>query len=50
MSTVNWYHDGVITVNPTVNGYCNTTSAVDAVIFKLASGTLDGVIKLYGVT
>ena len=33
-----------------VAGYCNTTSAVDAVIFKLASGTLDGVIKLYGVT
>ena len=50
MSTVNWYHDGVITVNPTVNGYCNTTSAVDAVIFKMASGNFDGVIKLYGVT
>ena len=32
-------------------GYGNTTSAVDAVQFKLSSGTMDsGVIKLYGVS
>ena len=30
-------------------GYANTTSAVDAVQFKMDSGTFDGVIKLYGV-
>ena len=31
-------------------GYANTTSAVDAVDFKFASGNIDsGVIKLYGV-
>ena len=47
-STVNWYHDADITVNPYVAGYCNTTSAVNAVQFKMASGNIDGVIKLYG--
>jgi hypothetical protein len=32
-------------------GYFNTTSAVDAVQFKMASGNIDsGVIKLYGVS
>ena len=31
-------------------GYANTTSAIDAVDFKFASGNIDsGVIKLYGV-
>ena len=31
-------------------GYGNTTSAVDAVQFKMASGNIDGTIKLYGVS
>ena len=32
-------------------GYCNTTSAVDAVDFAISSGTIDsGVIKMYGIT
>jgi len=32
-------------------GYCNTTSAIDAVQFKFESGNIDsGTIKLYGVT
>ena len=31
-------------------GYCNTTSAVDAVRFQMSSGNIDdGIIKLYGV-
>jgi len=30
-------------------GYGNTTSAVDAVQFKMLSGTFDGTIKMYGV-
>tara|TARA_R100000234_G_scaffold118998_1_gene100788 strand:- start:583 stop:1182 length:600 start_codon:yes stop_codon:yes gene_type:complete len=50
MSTVNWYHDGDITVNPSVGGYCNTTSAVNAVQFKMSSGNIDGTIKMYGVS
>ena len=34
-----------------VAGYFNTTSAVDAVQFKMSSGNIDsGVIKLYGVS
>ena len=49
-STVNWYHDADITVNPYVAGYCNTTSAVNAVQFKMARGNIDGVIKLYGIS
>jgi len=32
------------------NGYCNTTSAVNAVRFKFGSGNIDsGTIKLYGI-
>ena len=32
------------------SGYANTTSAVDAVIFRMASGNIDaGIIKLYGI-
>jgi hypothetical protein len=32
-----------------VAGYGNTTSAVNAIQFKMSSGNFDGVIKLYGV-
>jgi hypothetical protein len=36
--------------NPRIAGYGNTTSAVDAIQFKMASGNIDsGVIKLYGI-
>ena len=36
--------------NPSIAGYGNTTSAVDAIQFKMASGNIDsGVIKLYGI-
>ena len=30
-------------------GYLNTTSAINAVDFKMSSGNMDGVIKMYGV-
>ena len=30
-------------------GYFNTTSAINALIFRCTSGTFDGVIKMYGV-
>jgi hypothetical protein len=37
--------------NTYVAGYMNTTSAVDAVQFKMSSGNIDsGVIKLYGIS
>ena len=33
-----------------VGGYCNTTSAVNAINFKMSSGNIDsGVIKMYGI-
>ena len=38
-STVDWY----------VGGYINTTTAIDDVQFKMSSGNMDAVIKLYGV-
>jgi hypothetical protein len=33
-----------------VTGYCNTTTAIDAVQFKMSGGNIDaGTIKLYGI-
>jgi hypothetical protein len=32
-----------------IAGYGNTTSACNAIIFRMSSGNFDGVIKLYGV-
>jgi hypothetical protein len=31
-------------------GYFNTTSAIDAVQFKMSSGNMDGVIQLFGIS
>ena len=33
-----------------VAGYFNTTSAVNAIQFKMTSGNFDGIIKMYGVS
>ena len=49
---VNVGEDGTpsYTYNNYIAGYGNTTSAIDAVQFKFASGNIDdGIIKLYGV-
>jgi len=35
--------------NAFVAGYFNTTSAIDAMQFKMSSGNFDGTIKMYGV-
>ena len=45
------YHEGSNgTVEYFVGGYANTTSAVDAIIFRMNSGNIDsGTIKLYGI-
>jgi len=32
-----------------VAGYINTTSAIDEISFKMASGNFDGIIKMYGL-
>ena len=35
--------------NNFVAGYFNTTSAIDAISFKMSSGNLDGGIQMYGI-
>ena len=47
----NGVHSGEQSLIQYTAGYCNTTSAVNAVQFKPASGNIDaGVIKMYGVS
>jgi hypothetical protein len=42
--------DGTYEVDSYVAGYLNTTSAINAIQFKMSSGNIDdGIIKLYGV-
>jgi hypothetical protein len=42
--------DGTYEVDSYVSGYFNTTSAINAIQFKMSSGNIDdGIIKLYGV-
>lgn len=50
MTNVNGSHHADISANTRIAGYGNTTSAIDGVIFKFASGNIDaGTIKLYGI-
>jgi hypothetical protein len=43
-------HDGDLTINYFIAGYGNTTSAVNAIQFKMSSGNIDaGTIYLYGI-
>ena len=39
-----------ISINQITAGYFNTTSAIDAIQFKMSSGNFDGIIKMYGVS
>jgi len=46
----NHYYSGDYSINNYMAGYFNTTSAIDAIQFKFASGNTDaGTIKMYGV-
>jgi hypothetical protein len=49
ISTCNYYHEADISINPFIAGYCNTTSAVNAVRFQMNTGNFDGTIALYGI-
>jgi len=50
IATVNETHGGDISINTHVAGYFNTTSAVDAVRFQMASGEIQGgTIQMFGV-
>ncbi len=50
-SVANEYHSSNYTINTYVGGYVKTTSAIDEIDFKFASGNIDaGTIKMYGVS
>jgi hypothetical protein len=50
INTNNFSHPSDYSFNTFMAGYFNTTSAINAIQFKMASGNIDdGVIKLYGV-
>ena len=49
-SRVNMYYSGDYTFDCFMAGYCNTTTAIDGVQFKMSSGNMDaGDICLYGI-
>ena len=48
-ATINSYHLDSGTFEWFIAGYFNTTAAIDEVQFKMSSGNMDGVIKMYGV-
>ena len=50
IARLNNYHASDYSVDAYVAGYFNTTSAIDAVQFKMSSGNFDGIIKMYGVS
>jgi len=51
IATTNFNHSGNFTVECFIAGYFNTTSAIDAIQFKMASNNIDsGVIKMYGLS
>ena len=50
MANINTYHGANQAVNSFAAGYGNTTSAINAFIFRMNSGNIDsGTIKLYGI-
>ncbi len=49
MSTGQCYHKDDASLELFIAGYLNTTSAVNAVQFKMASGNFDGYISMYGI-
>jgi len=50
LNTSHHAHNNNFAIQHYVSGYCNTTSAIDGVQFKFASGNIDaGTIKLYGI-
>ena len=43
------YYQGDLAVEIHAAGYINDTTAIDEIQFKMASGNMDGIIKMYGV-
>jgi hypothetical protein len=49
ISNTNLYSSGNYSIQSLVAGYGNTTSAINAVQFKMNSGNMDGTILMYGI-
>ena len=49
ISRVNYNHQADYSIDSFTSGYGNTTSAINAIQFKMDSGNFDGIIKLYGL-
>ena len=50
IATTNYSHSADYTLNPFVAGYANTTSAVNAIKFKMITGNIDdGKILMFGI-
>ena len=49
IARLNYYNFADYTVDSLIAGYGNTTSAVNAVQFKMSSGNMDGTILMYGI-
>ena len=49
ISRVNYNHQADYSIDSYTTGYGNTTSAINAIQFKMDSGNMDGIIKMYGV-
>ena len=48
-ATVQQYHAGNRSICSYAAGYINDTTAIDDIQFKMSSGNMDGVIKMYGL-
>ena len=49
VATIDHYNPSNYQVNSYVAGYGNTTSAINAVQFKMSSGNFDGTILMFGI-
>ena len=49
IASINSYNPNNYTVKSFIAGYGNTTSAMNAIQFKMSAGNFDGTIKLYGL-
>ena len=49
ISRVNSYFESDATTDNFIAGYGNTTSAINAIIFRMSSGNFDGTILMFGI-
>jgi len=49
IANLNQYYNANYTINHYVAGYGNTTSAINAIQFKMSTGNMDGTILMFGI-